>query len=188
MNCNICKRTETKDESLANCDNCNNKLCQTCSKLSTTEYRAVTMKSSRALLYWCINCKANKAIITNQDLKQLITDIVRKEITTALKNVEMFKSEPTVIAKLDLLSTDICNLKDSNIELIKLLTDGDLISKSLGSTSFGDSDIYTSKVKILAAQNESLLNAILDKNTIINDKQKLTEMLEENVNQTRQNV
>lgn len=121
MNCNKCKHPETKEEPLAICDKCSAKLCQACAKISSTEYRAVTMKSSRALLYWCLNCRADAIADNNQNIKQLISETIREEIALAINNLHSSNNDP-LNKKLDSLSNDIRNLRDSNVELVRFLT------------------------------------------------------------------
>lgn len=147
MSCSKCKAVETKDDLLATCDKCNCKLCQSCAKLSTTEYRAATLKSARTLIYLCSNCRKTISLTQeNKILNEIQTDI--KKICNKLNEIlnlnsqqrnatntdinqiiEPLQNEMKVLRdqlQYDIKNTkqEVTNIKDSNIDMIKLLTTG----------------------------------------------------------------
>lgn len=142
MNCSKCEFTETAGDLLAACDNCGCRLCQSCAKLSATEYRAVTMKK-RAIVYWCFEC--TPAALPNLgshtihslkvDIERSVSDIVRSEVSKLVDGFMDLRDNSTELMRLcqpkslpegalladlaepmrqiGLLHTDVLNLTDT---------------------------------------------------------------------------
>lgn len=187
MSCIKCKTIDTKEEPLTICDKCNNKFCQTCAKLSTTEYRAVTMKSARILVYWCLHCRANSMTTENQDLKQFITDVVRTEITLALKAIPL-NSNTNLSTKLDTLSVDVNNLRESNIDLVRLLTQGNQImpSSNLAANHHAHENQHKSQYREFQTKIDNLNQELLGLKNFIQGKEvpNLSKNLESSTNES----
>ncbi|CAH1111736.1 unnamed protein product [Psylliodes chrysocephalus] len=147
MSCSKCKVTESKEEPLTNCDKCTGKYCQTCARLSTTEYRAAILKSSRTLLFLCPNCRSSFDFIQPEtyikskieaELKSLRDEILsikndfslfsknskllKKDETTDILKAEILKLKEEFKIEIKQLKHEIINLKESNIDMIILMT------------------------------------------------------------------
>lgn len=122
--CKKCNRAEPSE--LATCDLCNTVSCQNCSKLTSTEIKAVNLKK-RLMIYWCLDCKPNvetdkKSFSDENSSTHNIHKILKVELSELLSNC-LDHDSSTINQKLNALSTKIDNLKDSNIDLVKMLTD-----------------------------------------------------------------
>lgn len=150
MNCNTCDTLGTKDDPLTVCDQCRVKECQSCSRLSTTEYRAVVMKS-RVILYHCSACRptlTSASGMTGREIKATLsaelTPIMDKigELDIMLNSASFKDSllhqlrrdfsaitnslEQRIVSelqqKISAVSDEVSTLKQSNIDLVRLLT------------------------------------------------------------------
>lgn len=108
---NKCSKCENSDSDLINCDKCNSKLCQSCTQLTSTELRAVLLKK-RLIFFWCPECTANKKLQrTSQELCSIIANM-EDNVTKYIANLQNQIID---------LHNDLAILKETNIDLIKLL-------------------------------------------------------------------
>lgn len=63
--CKLCNSPETPNLQLASCDSCNVKLCQECSELTSTEFRAVVLKK-RVIKHYCKQCRLESKRAENE--------------------------------------------------------------------------------------------------------------------------
>ena len=119
------------------CDCCKRILCKNCSRLTTTEVRAVVLSSSRVILYFCETCReavkllpvfkdsipeirSQIDILKKEHLPRADFDVLKKEISKLKEDLKQFmgKSGPgasyaEVVSKLNRETEDIrSNLKD----------------------------------------------------------------------------
>lgn len=120
--CTSCS-TALSDDGYAGCDNCDSTLCSPCSKLTATEMRAVALRK-RTIVYLCPNCKIKgMPSFSNTQvncIKALINDLLKDALLGMV--VPNSGDSDDVLTRLDRLSEDVRNLKDSNIDLIRLCT------------------------------------------------------------------
>lgn len=148
--CKVCSSVESASNVLYRCDHCMTWLCSKCSKLTTTEQRAVALKS-RLVIYWCTDCKTavdDRALMGSaalSKLKESIIGAIREEISTLKGTISVSndysiskndlipeiqrtfrdadnENTQAVIAELKSLSTKVTDLKDSNVDLVRVLT------------------------------------------------------------------
>lgn len=124
MSCTKCKAPESKEEPLITCDKCKRKLCQNCTKLSTTEYRAASLKSGRILLYLCGDCRSSLNL--NQSDNEKLIEIQNDLHTLNKKLTDFSKTTLQLIEKTNLnhnkIFTELQSLKEDmqkNIERTK---------------------------------------------------------------------
>lgn len=154
MSCFKCKSPDSKEEPLLTCDKCKGKLCQTCAKLSTTEYRAASLKSGRTLLYLCLVCRpiVNLNQTENEKLKEVQIDLhtLNKKFTdfskTTLQLIEKIMENDnnnilkTIQKEIQLLKDDlrksiertkqeVINIKETNKDMIRLLSNSASLPK-----------------------------------------------------------
>lgn len=145
--CFICKNSICKEcGTLYNCDFCLKSICKKCSEISPTEERCMTLRN-RLLKLHCQDCKcvinyqqlleANKKLeaentnlkrqldttlkdltgknIQFQDTQKNFYDTLKEKLTVHIKN--------TVSSEISQLREELNNLKLSNIDLIRLITE-----------------------------------------------------------------
>lgn len=122
--CSKCSKSESANSPLATCDKCGIRHCQNCSTLSSTEIRTVILKN-RIMKYYCENCRAeidnimscHNIVPSGEEAIQsgpvAEKSISAQEIANLLKPLYMKIAE---------LEAQVVNLKESNIDLINLLT------------------------------------------------------------------
>lgn len=129
--CVNCKESDSANEPLAICDICKSSLCQNCSKLSPTEMRAVMLKR-RIISYICTNCQSSGKALSNikcgssvpVDLGALKSDLsaaLQKDLASAMDSL-LTRLSDDLSHRLDSISAAVTDLRDSNVDLVKLLT------------------------------------------------------------------
>lgn len=140
MNCLKCKTVETKEDPLTVCDKCKSKLCQTCAKLSTTEYRAAILKSARRLVYLCVDCQSVNILTQENTINEIRKDIKKlsdkleevmntffqKEYITEKEINDKFtkpfmKHLNTLNSELQLIKQEVAKKQDIQEKVVKLL-------------------------------------------------------------------
>lgn len=117
IKCQVCKQNF---KNFAVCDSCSENFCKLCSTLSVKEFNCAAL-TSRKLKFYCQKCDTSNL---SQDLfpsqaRENITNNKTNEFITKEEFVEEVSKLKDII-----LSTkeEITNLKDSNIDLVRLLT------------------------------------------------------------------
>lgn len=168
MSCSKCKIELSGDElnKKIKCDYCKSQFCQRCSELSPTEIRSMQLTTKRVLKYACNECDA--IIKTRfERLFQQFTEKqseIQEQFETHLKTLQ-----EDMVENINNLKTEVDNLKQSNIDLIKLLTDdkfknGNPLfkdSSATGSPSFqpftdNDSNVTSKSISVtISSQNNT---------------------------------
>lgn len=119
MACFLCNTTLESDElnKKIKCDSCNNRFCQSCSGLNSTETRVMQLAGKRTLKFVCEKCNHPTSSETQSTFCNTFLSDLRKEInsvTTSIKNeLEINTSD---------MKNEITILRESNIQLIHLLS------------------------------------------------------------------
>lgn len=120
MNCKGCQALESSAQQLVACDRCSSRWCQECAQLTATELRSVVLKK-RTIIFLCRECRPDVDLQglsgigdpNRIDLVAEISSLMRTLISDVRSDVE---------AKFDRLRMDIAVLRNSNCDLISLLT------------------------------------------------------------------
>lgn len=139
--CRKCSVKGTPDEPLAICDRCSTPLCKSCAGLQTTELRAVVLKK-RLVVYYCSECHP---CVSTKGLPSADSPAIADSSLLALVKVEIAKVteliradlERTVRQEIKPVADGILNLRQSNIDLVRLLTDVPTPSSLMRSESCG---------------------------------------------------
>lgn len=119
--CRKCSATESSEIPIAICDMCSISLCKACANLTSTEVRAVALKN-RSIIFLCCDCRAKRDFRCDQtEMKELMLECFRNELASFSQNF----SDRIVAefeARLGLVSGEVTILRESNIELVNLLT------------------------------------------------------------------
>lgn len=107
----ICSKCDVLNAELVSCDKCASKLCQDCTQLTSTELRAVSLKR-RLIFYWCPECTENEKTQKSPLATSSERSDFEEKIAKHLNNLQ---------AQIANLHNDLAILKDTNIDLIKLL-------------------------------------------------------------------
>ncbi|CAH1100942.1 unnamed protein product [Psylliodes chrysocephalus] len=112
MFCIKCKFKETKEDQLVVYDKCMCKLCPSCSKLTTTEYRVATMKQARMLICFCSTCRPTIFLNPSDDDTKEEIKVMKDNIGTLTNSITKLSTN---------LITSLSNVKEgttNNIEKI----------------------------------------------------------------------
>lgn len=117
--CRDCGNEASSEKPLVTCDHCASVICRSCADLTTTEVRAVNL-SKRSILFLCPSCRP-LAFASQQAPNDSFFEYLKIELdglarTLSEAIVTKFESESNVI------KNQITFLKDSNVDLIRLLT------------------------------------------------------------------
>lgn len=87
--CNKCLKSESADNAIVTCDRCSKKHCRECSGLTTTEMRAVAVKS-RVIKFYCQDCNllpGNSSYGSSDELLVLLKPLFEKIAALERSNV-----------------------------------------------------------------------------------------------------
>lgn len=113
--CFACRTAESEKVALASCDGCNMGYCQSCADLTSTEWRAVLLKK-RSVMFYCRTCLELKGTAGS------LHDIIRDTLKALLPSLVLPFISAEIEEKVDSLHVKIDALKDSNIDMVRLLT------------------------------------------------------------------
>lgn len=131
MSCKICNVAATKEDPITVCDHCKIKLCQDCAKISSTEYRAVTMKS-RVIVYYCFTCRPSLVNIS-ETLGRQIKAVFSTEVESLADRITG-------------LSDQVKILCEGSEGIAKILDQRLVTSSTCGQTGQLDSDTLFAKL------------------------------------------
>lgn len=120
--CGECNVSGSSEEPLVVCNGCSAMLCKSCADLTTTEYRAIVLKKrSKSIIYHCSSCLVAPASLNFSSLRDSILEKLREEFLDLSESLSKL-----LLSELDTRFNDVCSkvtcLKDSNVQLVKLLT------------------------------------------------------------------
>lgn len=131
-NCAACKKVRASSDDFACCDGCGNFLCQSCSSLTSTEMRAVVLKKRRIIFYCdkCIELQQDRHQAVDMDVNPMsgfkeVLDLCISDFREEFKELlSSFKCSLTddIYSRVDQLSLSITDLKDSNIDMVRLFS------------------------------------------------------------------
>lgn len=146
--CSRCNN-ETPAKFLVTCDSCKSKSCLKCTRLSSTELRAVALKT-RIMKYFCERCDSDPR-----------SEVLRDGVEDVTSGVNIAEAENTLLAldvlmqpfldKLSRLELEVRALKESNVELIKMLTKRPDMIVGVDGIAGKDSDVGCNKTGGVAA-------------------------------------
>lgn len=115
MDCLICKIALTADElnKKIRCDLCGAHLCHGCSGLSATEVRVMQLSTKRTLKFECSGCVGE-----DRSRNSHILGIPHRDSSADI--VAMLRSD--FFSKVDDLASQITSLKESNIQLVRVVS------------------------------------------------------------------
>ncbi|KAL3265457.1 hypothetical protein HHI36_009661 [Cryptolaemus montrouzieri] len=116
-----CKLKDEKNELFGYpCDGCRRIICKTCSGFSVSDVRCIP-GSARVLIFFCPECvESNRdAGIHHASIEDKMLKI-EEDIDKLLRNVDSLVSDSS--ARMDVVSVDVSNLKESSIQLINLIS------------------------------------------------------------------
>lgn len=125
MSCSKCNIEISKDDlnKKIRCDKCKAQYCHPCSGVNSTEIRVLQLAGSRKLKFICDMCE-NQPEIQNSIFDSIIEDKI-KSVTESLQKhlddlVQTIRME--FVNSSDALKAEVVMLRESNIEMINLLT------------------------------------------------------------------
>lgn len=125
--CQQCGASGSSEEPLATCDQCSTVLCKTCADLSSTELRAVALKKrSKSLTYLCSGCQPSRTDFRFAELRDSLLKLMRQQFDTFATSLTADISLQ-LESKISGLQAEVSVLRESNIDLIKLLTNQNLL-------------------------------------------------------------
>lgn len=131
--CSVCKGTE--DQTLIRCDKCDARFCEKCSTLAPTEWRSATLKK-RAMIFLCTGCKVSFSKFLDftpvTDSSTHTGDQIRFQLDAFAKSL-MDSFSLQLESRISTVLNDITTLRDSNKDMIRLLSDWKQDSTAIGS-------------------------------------------------------
>lgn len=124
--CKSCNTTVSSADLLATCDRCGTCLCQACAEVTATELRAILLKK-RCIIYYCCDCRESLSAATNHPMGNSCPEQLREEITD-FTNALKAELLATFQSEMDRLTREVVDLKQSNIDLVRLLTGGGMFT------------------------------------------------------------
>lgn len=120
-NCSKCNRDGDADKFSVTCDRCGLVYCLKCSKLTSTELRAVVLKS-RIMKFFCEKCDDSQhtGVLDNLETPDGADEFDMENAGNSFLALNAL-IQP-FFDKISNLEIEIKNLKESNIELIRMLT------------------------------------------------------------------
>lgn len=113
MSCGACGTEDPPEGLLASCDRCAAVFCRSCSGLGSTEMRAAAMKK-RSLVFLCPGCQPCRQMFRELTaFGSTLMEQLREEISALAAPLEQ---------KISAVSDEVSVLRQSNMDLVKLLT------------------------------------------------------------------
>lgn len=133
-NCISCGRGDSSGQSMVSCDKCNRIFCQDCSLLTATEMRSAILKK-RNMIFLCTPCRGlYDEYLQADSLRGVIAEVVSEVLPDIVKNV-FTEQISRIDSRIGGVEASVQNLRDSNIELVRLLTSKVRISGDVSSSS-----------------------------------------------------
>lgn len=139
--CVKCDGSEADNDAIVSCDKCRRNYCQGCSTLTSTEVRAINLKS-RTVKYFCLDC------CPNQDSADLGSNINTSRSASENPSYvgEIISFLKPLYDKISALETEVKVLKDSNLDLIRLLTEKPELIRGHKTKSQDTADVNTCSI------------------------------------------
>lgn len=186
MPCSKCKIANTK--AFYKCDLCQNTFCNECAQLTSTEDRCMNLSKKR-LKYLCDQCDeklldSQKLLEENLKLKEQIIQLTKRESNAKdnePKNVhiiniseKMDHIENIINEKITQVKTELEDFKESNKQMVRLLTEAPPSVNLKASSRIGQPKSYADTVKRTTTEgNEHIMsgtNKTINKNKNIGQR------------------